>query len=85
MPPGAVIAAESGAGAQKSGAEQGGAFTRAWLRAGRAKAATAGPSMQLFGDGKIQGKGVVAIPPLGRPDTPIFDGAGSLLRALTAF
>ena len=30
--------------------------------------------MQLFGDGKIQGKGVVAIPPLGRPDTPIFDG-----------
>ena len=43
--------------------------------AGRAKAATAGPSMQLFGDGKIQGKGVVAIPPLGRPATPIFDGA----------
>ena len=42
--------------------------------AGRAATATSSPSMQLFGDGKIQGKGVVAIPPLGRPDTPIFDG-----------
>ena len=36
--------------------------------------ATSGPSMQLFGEGKVQGKGVVAIPPLGRPDTPMFDG-----------
>merc|ERR1712205_239342 len=39
--------------------------------------ATSGPSMQLFGEGKVQGKGVVAIPPLGRPDTPIFDGTWS--------
>ena len=42
---------------------------------GRVAAATTSPSMQLFGDGKIQGKGVVAIPPLGRPETEIFDGA----------
>jgi len=46
-------------------------------RAGRATAATSSPSMQLFGDGKIQGKGVVAIPPLGRPETEIFDGTWS--------
>jgi len=39
--------------------------------------ATSGPSMQLFGEGKVQGKGVVAIPPLGRPDTPMFDGTWS--------
>merc|ERR1719409_1464283 len=43
----------------------------------RRAAATSGPSMQLFGEGKIQGKGVVAIPPLGRPDTPMFDGTWS--------
>jgi hypothetical protein len=36
--------------------------------------------MQLFGDGKIQGKGVVAIPPLGRPDTEMFDGEFLLLN-----
>ena len=30
--------------------------------------------MQLFGDGKLQGKGVTAIPFAGRPDTPAFDG-----------
>ena len=50
--------------------EHGGAFKVVRICAGRAKAATAGPSMQLFGDGKIQGKGVVAIPPLGRPPLP---------------
>lgn len=30
--------------------------------------------MQLFGDGKLQGKGVTAIPFAGRPSTPAFDG-----------
>jgi len=30
--------------------------------------------MQLWGDGKVQGSAMVAIPPLGRPDTPMFDG-----------
>ena len=49
-------------------------LTLIWLCAGRAKASATSPSMQLFGEGKIQGKGVVAIPPLGRPETPIFDG-----------
>lgn len=33
--------------------------------------------MQLFGEGKIQGKGVVAIPAFGRPETDMFDGASS--------
>jgi len=52
--------------------------TSLWLTvicdAGRATAATTSPSMQVFGEGKIQGKGVVAIPPLGRPETDMFDG-----------
>nr|7Y7B_1 Chain 1, ACPI-1 [Chroomonas placoidea]7Y8A_1 Chain 1, ACPI-1 [Chroomonas placoidea] len=38
------------------------------------KAATKGPSMQLFGAGKLQGEGVTAIPFAGRPKTPAFDG-----------
>eukprot|EP00286_Rhodomonas_abbreviata_P011882 CAMPEP_0181326826 /NCGR_PEP_ID=MMETSP1101-20121128/21731_1 /TAXON_ID=46948 /ORGANISM="Rhodomonas abbreviata, Strain Caron Lab Isolate" /LENGTH=225 /DNA_ID=CAMNT_0023435357 /DNA_START=28 /DNA_END=705 /DNA_ORIENTATION=- len=40
----------------------------------RRAATTNGPAMQLYSDGKIQGAGVTAIPPLGRPDTPMFDG-----------
>jgi len=70
--------------ARDSQLQHGGAFM-VRICAGRAKAATAGPSMQLFGDGKIQGKGVVAIPPLGRPDTPIFDGASSRLISLRSY
>mmetsp|Transcript_11989 Transcript_11989/g.18779 ORF Transcript_11989/g.18779 Transcript_11989/m.18779 type:complete len:158 (+) Transcript_11989:2-475(+) len=40
----------------------------------RSGAVSRGPSMQLFQDGKLQGKGLVAIPPLGRPETECFDG-----------
>ncbi|EKX48559.1 Light-harvesting Chl a protein 5 [Guillardia theta CCMP2712] len=50
------------------------AFAPSSLLPATRRAGNAGISMQLFGDGKIQGKGVTAIPFAGRPNTPAFDG-----------
>ncbi|KAJ1473803.1 light harvesting protein 5 [Baffinella frigidus] len=50
------------------------AFSPAALPHATRRAAATAPQMQLWQDGKVQGKGVTAIPYAGRPATPAFDG-----------